>query len=311
MATVLLTTGALASPSLAEHHHGEAGDAHPHVDALASSEEGHTHVDTDVDPDANTDVASATTEADGHTHDTTGSTSGSTETTVHDHGTATASGTTTNTTVHDHATTPGSTTDTTAHDHGPTTDASAPPASGAHHHAECTAPVTAAQQAAADRLAADTKAQLARFANLADAEALGYKTLTPNAVGIVHYGNRAYMLDGNVLDTAKPESLIYGFGKDGTPYLLGAMFMANPGEPGPAVGGCATIWHDHQNLCLANQGGGVVGIVDDQGSCPAGSTNRGTGEMLHVWDIPVPGGPFSEPTPVEIRNASIAKFTKS
>jgi hypothetical protein len=86
------------------------------------------------------------------------------------------------------------------------------------------------------------------------------------------------------------------------------MFMAEPGTTGPQIGGCLTQWHDHTNLCLADRGGAMVGVVDAQGNCPAGSSNRETGEMLHVWDLPLAGGPFSEATPVQLRDALIAKI---
>jgi hypothetical protein len=126
---------------------------------------------------------------------------------------------------------------------------------------------------------------------------------------MVHYGNRAWMTDGHVLDPTRPESLVYAFPKQGAPILLGAMFLAEDGAPGPQVGGCLTQWHDHTNLCLADRGKGMVGVVDAEGKCPAGSHNQVTAEMLHVWDLPLAGGPFSEATPAELRTAVIAKLT--
>jgi hypothetical protein len=115
------------------------------------------------------------------------------------------------------------------------------------------------------------------------------------------------LADGRTLDPTRPESLVYAFPKQGTPILLGAMFLAEAGHPGPQVGGCLTQWHDHTNLCLADRGKGMVGVVDAQGNCPAGSHNQVTAEMLHVWDLPLAGGPFAEATPVQLRDGVIAK----
>jgi hypothetical protein len=177
-----------------------------------------------------------------------------------------------------------------------------------HHHGEpCTTPATAAQQLSADELASDTVAELTRFAALGDAEAAGFVPITPAPAPLVHYGNKEWMVDGRTLDPSRPESLIYAFDKQGGSYLVGAMFMAEPGETGPQVGGCLTQWHDHTNVCLGRSGG-MVGVVDENGDCPAGSVNRTTGEMLHVWDIPLAGGPFSEPAPGQLRDALVAKL---
>jgi hypothetical protein len=177
-----------------------------------------------------------------------------------------------------------------------------------HHHGEpCTIPATTAQQASADELASDTLAELTKFAALGDAEAAGFVPITPTPSQLVHYGNKAWMVDGRTLDPSRPESLIYAFDKQGRSYLVGAMFMAEPGETGPQVGGCLTQWHDHTNVCLGRSGG-MVGVVDENGDCPAGSVNRTTGEMLHVWDIPLAGGPFSEPAPGQLRDALVAKL---
>ena len=98
---------------------------------------------------------------------------------------------------------------------------------------------------------------------------------------------------------------MYAIPPTGAPILLGAMFLMESGQPGPMVGGCLTQWHVHENLCLADQGGRMVGVVDANGSCPAGSSNRVTPEMLHVWGIDIPGGPFSEPSGTEIRDSLI------
>jgi hypothetical protein len=84
--------------------------------------------------------------------------------------------------------------------------------------------------------------------------------------------------------------------------LIGAMYMMpRRGEPGPQIGGPLTVWHQHSNLCFDNVTGMAVAFVhsgffdgsDKSGSCPRGSTNKTTPQMLHVWLIDNPGGPFA------------------
>ena len=65
-------------------------------------------------------------------------------------------------------------------------------------------------------------------------------------------------------------------------------------------GGCLTQWHVHTNLCLSN--GRVTGEVSAASpGCPAGSVNHVTQPMIHVWFVPIPGGP----TAIDATNAQI------
>jgi hypothetical protein len=153
---------------------------------------------------------------------------------------------------------------------------SGPAASSAgekEHHADCTEPPTRQQQEAADKLAVDTKAGVAKYVDPSAAEAEGYQPISPPWQPITHYLNPAYQRDGAILDPSRPESLIYANASK-EPVLLGAMYlMPEPTTPGPQVGGCLTHWHPH------SLGGWE------------------TPEMMHVWTADVPGGPFSELRP--------------
>jgi hypothetical protein len=162
------------------------------------------------------------------------------------------------------------------------------------HGAECTAPVTDAQQAAADELVAVSRAAMGGYDDFDAATAAGYVNITPEGQRLVHYARYDLMLDEAVLDPDAIESLMYFHPADGgEPVLVGAMYFADPGEAGPLVGGCLTQWHVHDNLCIA-PGEGMVGVVDAEGLCPDGSSNDVTQEMLHVWDLDLPTGPFSD-----------------
>ena len=91
---------------------------------------------------------------------------------------------------------------------------------------------TAAQQAAADTLVAQTTAAVAKYANLAAATAAGYVPATnPNGYE-VHYANWQIVKSGDVLDPNHPSSLVYANTVSG-PVLLGAMYLG----AGPCIRG--------------------------------------------------------------------------
>jgi hypothetical protein len=151
---------------------------------------------------------------------------------------------------------------------------------------------TADQVAAAQALADATKASLARYARLDDALAAGY-VLPANHTGTdVHVDNPAYKKDGKILDPTRPETLVYVIG-GGKATLLGAMFqMQWAGVPGPQPGGPITQWHAH-NICVSVLPPGF-GIVSPFGNCPGLSLALTSPEMMHVWIVDNPNGPFAE-----------------
>ena len=145
---------------------------------------------------------------------------------------------------------------------------------------------TAAQQAAADTLVAQTTAAVAKYATLSAATAAGYVPATnPNGYE-VHYANWQIVKSGDVLDPDHPSSLVYANTVKG-PVLLGAMYLgAGPCIPGPDVGGPLTQWHAHDDLCLSPTTHQVVGKTDASGTCASGVHNTNTYFMLHVWVAP-------------------------
>ncbi|HUY86077.1 MAG TPA: hypothetical protein VMU77_03105 [Acidimicrobiales bacterium] len=146
-------------------------------------------------------------------------------------------------------------------------------------------PPTAAQQAAANQLVAQTTAGIQKYASLSAAEAAGYTVLTNPKARMVHYANWNVVKSGDVLDPSNPSSLMYANTVSG-PVLVGAMYLG-PGmcQPGPDVGGSLTQWHAHTNLCLSSQHQ-VVGNTSQSGSCSSGQHNTDTYFMLHVWTAP-------------------------
>ena len=147
---------------------------------------------------------------------------------------------------------------------------------GDHSHTKEPCTPTADQQAAADKLLADTRRDLQRLADVETAKAEGYMRYGDVAiVGTWHYINWEYQAEPDVLNTMKPESIVYW---QATPqskmYLIGAMYLVPHADSvGPAVGGCLTTWHVHGE--------------------PFAAAGTVTPEMLHVWLIPMPDGPFN------------------
>ena len=160
--------------------------------------------------------------------------------------------------------------------------------------AMCSAVPTQAQRAAAVRLVNASWRYARRFRSLAVAKTAGYVPITPSGLPVVHYLNYKYYLatagGGPVLNTAEPQSLVYANTPHGA-VLAAAMYIAPPGRETPQPGGCLTQWHVHTNLCQTAFGV-VVGLVTAANrTCPAGSSNHVTPPMMHVWFVPIPGGP--------------------
>jgi len=168
------------------------------------------------------------------------------------------------------------------------------------HSAAPAGSVTGVQLAAALKLIDDTKAVIERYKDQEVAINAGYKPMEPEGLEIMHYVNQAYFTDADVLRPDHVQSVIYYNSPHG-PVLIGAMYiMPRLGMPGPQIGGSLTVWHHHDNLCFDRTTGVIVAFTHDassvssdkSGTCPRGSSNRSTPEMLHVWIIDNPGGPF-------------------
>lgn len=154
---------------------------------------------------------------------------------------------------------------------------------------------TAAQIEAADEIAAQTKAALARYTDIRAAIAAGYEPSVQSTGLRVHLENKAYENDGRVLDPQHPEMLMYAIA-DGRATLLGAVFqMPRAGMPGPTPGGPITRWHAH-DVCLTLLPPSYE-VVDVYGTCPLFSVALTVGEMMHLWVIDHPGGPFNDDSP--------------
>jgi hypothetical protein len=158
----------------------------------------------------------------------------------------------------------------------------------------CVQGPTAAQQRDAVTLVDTSWQEAKKYQSLAAAKAAGYVPITPAGRPVVHYMNkasyRATLKGGPVLDLAEPQSLVYANTPKGA-VLVAAMYITSPGGPTPQPGGCLTQWHVHTNLCVTRSLGVVGTVSAGSSACPAGSQNRVTPPMLHIWFVPIPGGP--------------------
>ncbi len=170
----------------------------------------------------------------------------------------------------------------------------------------CTAQPTAAQQQAAVSLVNQTVAAAQKYTSLATAKAAGYVPVTPSGKRIVHYINPAYYRSGDALNPDEIPALVYVNTAHGA-VLSAAMYLMPKNETPPQPGGCLTQWHIHTDLCFSSGGGQVVG-TDSSGSCSAGTVNKATAPMMHVWMTPVSGGPLA-PDPPALSEVEAAATT--
>jgi hypothetical protein len=184
------------------------------------------------------------------------------------------------------------------HDHGVAATSSdaatVRSASGVVHAHGVETPITAEQLAAATKLWQDTKDGTAQYAALSVAQAAGYYQITPWVGSIAHFHNPSFAASDRQLDPTRPDELIYVRLPDKSTRLVGAMFLAKPGQAGPKIGGPLTVWHAHDNLCFSLRTSMVAALADANGSCPTGTLLHPTPEMLHVWLVDNPAGIFSE-----------------
>ena len=139
-----------------------------------------------------------------------------------------------------------------------------------------------------------------RFPTVADAEAGGYRQISPYVPGIgAHWINGD--LDGN-FDPAQPEMLLYN-GTEPTSRLIGLSYATIGADAPEGFVGSNDTWHVHPALCSLR--GFIVGI---DGTPPelcesiGGSIASGLSDlhMAHLWQVPgweSPWGLFSAENP--------------
>jgi hypothetical protein len=112
---------------------------------------------------------------------------------------------------------------------------------------------------------------------------------------VYHFTNDEYMLDDVTLDPHRPENLMYYETRAGERVLAGFMFNAKTRTAwGPQIGGPVTVWHYHvwkNAQCVIQNMLGVAWSMD--GVCEKGTQMHRSSEMMHVWLVDHPEGPFA------------------
>ncbi|MGI5243445.1 hypothetical protein [Dactylosporangium sp. CA-139066] len=141
-------------------------------------------------------------------------------------------------------------------------------------------------------LAERTRRATLRYRDPAQARADGY-TPAGRPEGLqVHFDNKRNQADGRTLDPEAPEQLVYAI-RDGRALLLGVVYqMPRAGSRGPALPGSAAHWHAH-DICAGLLPPGF-GVVSPYGGCPGLTVAVTAAEMIHVWVVDPPGGPYAE-----------------
>lgn len=197
---------------------------------------------------------------------------------------------------------------TTIHGHVTTSDQAKAAASGWPRAFDPAVPVnfsgiqgfTPEQGQRALALISNAQRNLPAFASYQTALASGYVSIGDESSGFEHLIKYSLLNDGRFLDTTAPESLVYKVSGT-TRTLVSAMFIASSGMASNDVtltsyAGGLIQWHTHNNLCWRNVNGvpKVMGVIDANGNCPAGSVLQTNGApMVHVWITPHACGPFA------------------
>jgi hypothetical protein len=129
------------------------------------------------------------------------------------------------------------------------------------------------------------EAAVARHPTVADAEAAGYRGITPYVPCIAaHYINSGLVADG--FNPSEPEILLYT-GTDPDSEIVGLSYLQLSDEEPEGFAGEIDPWHVHESLCL---GGGVVRgdeTTTDEECEARGGTNVELGNlwMNHMWPV--------------------------
>jgi hypothetical protein len=159
--------------------------------------------------------------------------------------------------------------------------------------------VSLEQELRAMALVENTLRELPRFADPADAEAAGYRSIGDGGTGSEHFIKGSLIEDDDLLNASAPESLVYDV-VDGKRTLAGAMYIASARESDDPTltnwAGALMTWHEHDNLCWGLDANGtpvVMGVIDSAGNCARGVRAGGGNPMVHVWIRPHACGVFA------------------
>jgi hypothetical protein len=130
-------------------------------------------------------------------------------------------------------------------------------------------------------------AAVARLATVADAEAAGYRRVSPYVPCIAaHYVKSSALMD-NGFDPDEPEIALYA-GTDPDSPAVGLSYLVYADEEPDGFAGPNDPWHNHERICIGRDG--VLGIetATEEGCQARGGRMREIGNiwMNHMWNAP-------------------------
>jgi hypothetical protein len=157
--------------------------------------------------------------------------------------------------------------------------------------------VTPAEQHNAESLLRRTILTIRKWDDVNQAVADGFQSIGDGVTGEEHFLHWDWVNDGDILDPAKPEALVYRVGPDGTHTLEAVMFVLPDKynlDNVPDVGGKLVQFHIHDNLCFTTGAAPkVAGLTTAAGTCNPPLVKVKPNVMIHVWIRPNPCGPFA------------------
>ncbi|HEY8544112.1 MAG TPA: hypothetical protein VIL36_03660 [Acidimicrobiales bacterium] len=147
-------------------------------------------------------------------------------------------------------------------------------------------PLTPEEQATFKEQAELADQAVEAYPTVADAEAAGWRRITPYVPCIAAHYLKSEAL-ANPFDPAEPEILLYAGTEPDSPIVGLSYLQFSDGEP-EGFAGPNDPWHVHESLCLG--GGGVLGDTgtSDEDCEARGGRNVPLGNlwMTHMWNVP-------------------------
>jgi hypothetical protein len=176
----------------------------------------------------------------------------------------------------------------------------------------CAAEPTFSDQIRATQFVQATSKAVAPYATPADAEAAGYRPVSPTNYPVVYYVNPTIVAQNDgaerALDPQAIDGLVYATTPLDVQVLVAAMYLlpSTLSTDPPMPYGSLVQWHLRTDICVpttAEQGTPLT--ITGFAPCPSGSTLGPTPYVSMVWQVPVAGGPLAiQPPDIQIVQAA-------